>query len=47
VVQAVGPAAGERLLDVGGGSAAYSIAFAKANPILRKIIEWAPRKLGA
>ncbi len=30
VVQAVG-AAGERLLDVGGGSAAYSIAFARAN----------------
>ncbi|MGA3326300.1 MAG: methyltransferase [Terriglobia bacterium] len=30
VVQAVG-AAGERLLDVGGGSAAYSIAFAQAH----------------
>jgi cyclopropane fatty-acyl-phospholipid synthase-like methyltransferase len=31
VVQAVGPFTGTRLLDVGGGSAAYSIAFARAN----------------
>ncbi len=31
VVQAVGPVAGGRMLDVGGGSAAYSIAFARAN----------------
>jgi (2Fe-2S) ferredoxin/precorrin-6B methylase 2 len=38
VVQAVGPAAGERLLDVGGGSAAYSIAFAKANDKLHATV---------
>lgn len=31
VVQAVGAAAGERMLDVGGGSGAYSIAFAQAH----------------
>ena len=37
VVQAVGPA-GERLLDVGGGSAAYSIAFAQANPKLHATV---------
>jgi (2Fe-2S) ferredoxin/ubiquinone/menaquinone biosynthesis C-methylase UbiE/DNA-binding CsgD family transcriptional regulator len=34
VVKAVGTQPGERLLDVGGGSAAYSIAFAKANESL-------------
>jgi (2Fe-2S) ferredoxin/precorrin-6B methylase 2 len=38
VVQAVGPVAGERLLDVGGGSAAYSIAFAKANERLHATV---------
>ena len=38
VVQAVGTAAGERMLDVGGGSAAYSIAFAKANETLRATV---------
>jgi cyclopropane fatty-acyl-phospholipid synthase-like methyltransferase len=34
VVRAVGVAGIRRLLDVGGGSAAYSIAFAQANPEL-------------
>ena len=34
VVQAVGAAGVRRLLDVGGGSGAYSIAFARANPEL-------------
>jgi (2Fe-2S) ferredoxin/SAM-dependent methyltransferase len=34
VVQAVGAAGVRRMLDLGGGSAAYSIAFAKANPEL-------------
>ena len=34
VVQAVGTDGVRRLLDVGGGSGAYSIAFAKANPTL-------------
>jgi (2Fe-2S) ferredoxin/SAM-dependent methyltransferase len=38
VVQAVGTAAGERMLDVGGGSAAYSIAFAQANETLRATV---------
>ena len=38
VVQAVGAAAGERLLDVGGGSAAYSIAFAQANEKLHATV---------
>ena len=38
VVQAVGPAANERLLDVGGGSAAYSIAFAKAGDNLHSTV---------
>jgi SAM-dependent methyltransferase len=33
VVQAVGPVTG-RMLDIGGGSGAYAIAFAKANPRL-------------
>jgi SAM-dependent methyltransferase len=34
VVSAVGPAKVRRMLDVGGGSGAYSIAFAQANPSL-------------
>jgi predicted O-methyltransferase YrrM len=34
VVSAVGPANVRRMLDVGGGSGAYSIAFAQANPAL-------------
>jgi (2Fe-2S) ferredoxin/SAM-dependent methyltransferase len=34
VVQAVGAAGARRLLDVGGGSGAYAIAFAQANPLL-------------
>jgi predicted O-methyltransferase YrrM len=34
VVRAVGAAEVRRMLDVGGGSGAYSIAFAKANPEL-------------
>jgi (2Fe-2S) ferredoxin/2-polyprenyl-3-methyl-5-hydroxy-6-metoxy-1,4-benzoquinol methylase len=37
VVEAVG-AAGERLLDVGGGSGAYSIAFARANEKLHATV---------
>ncbi len=35
VVNAVGAAGVRRMLDVGGGSGAYSIAFAQANPDLR------------
>jgi predicted O-methyltransferase YrrM len=35
VVKAVGAASVRRMLDVGGGSGAYSIAFAQANPALR------------
>ncbi|MGO8786826.1 MAG: methyltransferase [Terriglobia bacterium] len=38
VVKAVGAEAGERLLDVGGGSAAYSIAFAQANEKLHATV---------
>ncbi len=38
VVQAVGAAAVTRMLDVGGGSGAYSIAFAQANPTLRAVV---------
>jgi (2Fe-2S) ferredoxin/predicted O-methyltransferase YrrM len=38
VVQAVGAEGVGRMLDVGGGSGAYSIAFAKANPKLRSEI---------
>jgi len=38
VVRAVGTAANERLLDVGGGSAAYSIAFAQADERLRATV---------
>ncbi len=35
VVEAVGAAGVSRMLDIGGGSGAYSIAFAQANPQLR------------
>jgi ubiquinone/menaquinone biosynthesis C-methylase UbiE len=35
VVQAVGAEGVRRMLDVGGGSGAFSIAFARANPALR------------
>jgi predicted O-methyltransferase YrrM len=35
VVRAVGPEPVRRMLDVGGGSGAYSIAFAQAHPALR------------
>ncbi|MGD0496947.1 MAG: methyltransferase [Bryobacteraceae bacterium] len=35
VVRAIGPGSIRRMLDVGGGSGAYSIAFAEANPGLR------------
>jgi len=38
IVQAVGAAADERLLDVGGGSAAYSIAFAQAHEKLHATV---------
>ncbi len=38
VVQAVGTEGVERMLDIGGGSGAYSIAFAKASPTLRSEI---------
>lgn len=43
VVAAVGADRVRRMLDVGGGSAAYSIAFAKANPELRaEVFDLAP-----
>jgi len=38
VVKAVGTAANERMLDVGGGSAAYSIAFAQSNEKLHATV---------
>jgi len=38
VVAAVGAAAVRRMLDVGGGSGAYAIAFAQANPQLRAVV---------
>jgi ubiquinone/menaquinone biosynthesis C-methylase UbiE len=38
VVNAVGAGGVRRMLDVGGGSGAYSIAFAQANPNLRAVI---------
>ena len=38
VVQAVGAKDVRRMLDVGGGSGAYSIAFARAEPLLRSDI---------
>jgi cyclopropane fatty-acyl-phospholipid synthase-like methyltransferase len=43
VVEAVGAAGVRRLLDIGGGSGAYSIAFAQANPALRaEVLDLAP-----
>jgi len=43
LVHAVGTAGVRRLLDVGGGSGAYSIAFAEANPELRaEVLDLAP-----
>lgn len=43
VVRAVGAEGIERMLDVGGGSGAYSIAFAQANPHLQaEILDVAP-----
>ena len=38
VVEAVGAPRVRRMLDVGGGSGAYSIAFAKANPELTAVV---------
>lgn len=38
LVRAVGAAKVKRLLDVGGGSGAYSIAFAQANPALEAVV---------
>ena len=38
VVEAVGAAPVRRLLDVGGGSGAYAIAFAQANPALEAVV---------
>ncbi len=38
VVEALSPASLRRMLDVGGGSGAYSIAFAKANPALEAVV---------
>lgn len=38
LVEAVGAAGVRRMLDVGGGSGAYSIAFAQANPSLSAVI---------
>jgi (2Fe-2S) ferredoxin/ubiquinone/menaquinone biosynthesis C-methylase UbiE len=38
VVQAVGPLSGDQMLDVGGGSGAYSIAFAQAHPKLHATV---------
>ena len=35
LVQAVGASGVRRMLDIGGGSGAYSIAFAQANPELQ------------
>lgn len=43
VVEAVGAAGVRRMLDIGGGSGAYSIAFAEANPELRaEVLDLAP-----
>jgi len=43
MVEAVGAAGVRRLLDVGGGSGAYAIAFAQANPELRsEVLDLAP-----
>jgi SAM-dependent methyltransferase len=38
VVEALGAAAVRRVLDVGGGSGAYAIAFARANPALEAVV---------
>ena len=38
VVQAVGAGGVKQLLDVGGGSGAYAIAFARANPALQAVV---------
>jgi predicted O-methyltransferase YrrM len=38
LVRAVGAAQVRRMLDVGGGSGAYAIAFAKANPELQAVV---------
>ena len=38
VVEAVGAGSVKRMLDVGGGSGAYAIAFAQANPELRAVV---------
>ena len=38
VVEAVGAAPVRRMLDVGGGSGAYAIAFARANPALAAVV---------
>ncbi|HXY20741.1 MAG TPA: methyltransferase [Gemmatimonadales bacterium] len=38
VVEAVGAGGVQRMLDVGGGSGAYSIAFARANPALTAVV---------
>ena len=38
VVEAVGAGPVKRMLDVGGGSGAYSIAFAQANPALTSVV---------
>jgi predicted O-methyltransferase YrrM len=38
LVQAVGALPVRRMLDVGGGSGAYSIAFAQANPALHSVV---------
>ena len=38
VVEAVGAGGVRRLLDVGGGSGAYAIAFARANPALQAVV---------
>ena len=45
VVRAVGAEGVARMLDIGGGSGAYSIAFAKANPALQSDILDLPRVL--
>jgi len=43
LVRAVGAAGVRRLLDIGGGSGAYAIAFARANPELRAEVLDLPR----
>jgi SAM-dependent methyltransferase len=46
VVRAVGVAGRKRMLDVGGGSAAYSIAFCRANPDLEAEVFDLPSVVG-